>query len=395
MTALSKLSVALLLGCWCLNAGCVQQTPPSASTSGEQGVPAASAESNSDAQAAQAAKADLTVPRLPRKPLIWVDDWKGEPESSQKRVNAEAVVQMADGMKSNQQYSNAARGYRSAIATDPTWAYPHYQAACNFELWDQHEKAVAEFNKALELEFSDLPTIVGDRELGKIRDRPEFTSQLQKVRDLYVAGAGKLVGQPIAVRPKGAQPPAGWPVILLLHGYGDTNLAYLDQAAQWSEQGFLAVAVPGSVPAGDGHYQWSHESTAATQEDLQAILNSPILKGVADRDQVYLLGFSQGALHSMVLTAENPKQYAGVVALSPGGSFAKQLLTPNLNRSQRSAKIYFIHGDAEPHAPLVKVWEQACKDAQWKFHGSTHPGGHHFPMNWDALLPEVARFLKD
>ena len=107
----NRFSVALLLGGWCLSAGCAQQAPPAS-------PPA----SNSVTGAPQAAKVDLSVPRLPPKPLIWVEDWKGEPEASQERVNAEAVVQMADGMKAGQEYSNAARGYRTAIRTDPTWA---------------------------------------------------------------------------------------------------------------------------------------------------------------------------------------------------------------------------------------------------------------------------------
>jgi len=182
--------------------------------------------------------------------------------------------------------------------------------------------------------------------------------------------------------------------MLLLHGYGDSNLSYLDQATQWAEHGFLTVAVPGSVPAGEG-FQWAHESTDTTHADLQAILNSPLLKGVADLEQVYLLGFSQGALHGMVLTAENPKQYAGVVALSPGGSFSGKLSKPNLNRSQRPGKIYFTYGDQEPHAPLVAIWQQACQDAQWKFQSQSHPGGHHFPQDWDEVLPKVAQFLKN
>lgn len=338
---------------------------------------------------------DLSVPPLPPKPLIWVEDWKGEPELPQERLNAEAVAQMADGMKSRQEYSNAARSYRTAISTDPSWPYPVYQLACNFELSGQHEQALAEFNKAFELGFDDFPTMAGDDELGQIRERPEFASRLQTVRERYLSGASKLVGQPIAVRPKGVQPAAGWPVMLLLHGYGDTNLSYMDQAAQWADQGFLTVAVPGSVPAGDGRYQWAHESTATTHADLQSILNSPLLKGVTNPEQVYLLGFSQGALHGLVLTAEKPDLYAGVVALSPGGSFAGKLATPSLNRALRPVKIYFTHGDQEPHAPLVKIWETACQNADWKFQSQTHPGGHHFPQNWDDVLPVVAQFLKN
>ena len=341
------LTKSLLFSCF-LILGCTQKPPSVVSEN-----PAVKIDT-SDSKHEQP-KVDLSVPSLPPKPLIWIEDWKGEAELPQERVNAEAVARMADSMKSRRNYSNAARSYRTAIATDPTWPYPVYQAACNFELWGKHEEAVAEFNKAIELGFNDFPTLAGDDELGKIRERPEFTAQLEKVRERYLRGAGNLVGQPIAVRPKGTQPASGWPVMLLLHGFGDSNLSYLEQAEKWAQEGFLTVAVPGSVPAGDGRYQWAHESAKTTHSDLQSILNSPLLKMIIDLKQVYLLGFSQGALHSMVLTSEHPEIYAGVVALSPGGSFSDQLLTPKLNPTQRPAKLYFTHGDQEPHAALVTV----------------------------------------
>ena len=181
--------------------------------------------------------------------------------------------------------------------------------------------------------------------------------------------------------------------MLLLHGYGDSNLSYLDLAREWSKLGFLAVAVPGSVPASNGRFLWSMESTEQTPHDWQAIVKSPLLDGVANCEKVFLLGFSQGALHAMLLTAENPNAYAGVVGLSPGGSLAKQFVAPQLNRSGRTARCVFIHGEQESHVPFVRIWSKACKDAGWKFDSMTHPGAHHFPEDWDTIRPGIAAFL--
>ena len=108
-----------------------------------------------------------------------------------------------------------------------------------------------------------------------------------------------------------------------------------------------------------------------------------------------LLGFSQGALHALLLAAEQPGLYAGVVALSPGGSLAERLVPPPLNQNQRPGRVVFIHGSQEPHAPYVRIWSDACQAAGWKFDGRTHPGSHHFPENWEEMQPEIAAFLTD
>src|SRR4051812_10905292 len=136
MAVINRFLVALLLGFWGLDFGCTQQAPP---TTGEKGGRAAAAAPKTAVGAGEGGEVDWTVPRLPPKPLIWLEDWKGEPESSPQRVDAEAAVRIANHMKSIREYSDADRGYRRAIATDPTWPYPVYQAACNFELWGQHE----------------------------------------------------------------------------------------------------------------------------------------------------------------------------------------------------------------------------------------------------------------
>jgi pimeloyl-ACP methyl ester carboxylesterase len=134
------------------------------------------------------------------------------------------------------------------------------------------------------------------------------------------------------------------------------------------------------------------ESIEPTQQDLRAIVQSPLFDDLVKRNQVSLMGFSQGALHAMLLTAEHPDDYVGVVALSPGGSMSERLADPVL-RPGRPARCMFVHGTREGHAPFVRIWSNACQKAGWKFDSQTHDGGHHFPATWDEMRLEIARFL--
>ncbi len=383
-------SIPLLL-CSLFAIGCTQTEAPLSQAEGVRGESA-------DATVAgtpPGSNADLSIPQLDPKPVVWFDDWPGIEPVPQARQEAQYLMSLADGLKADENFEEAEQLYYKAMEADPTWAYPAYQLACNYELWNQHDRAVPQFAKAVGLGFDDFPTALIDDELGQIREGPGFRPALLKIRERYLAASGTRVGQPIAVRPRGPKPRDGWPAMLLLHGYGDTNLSYLDDAKRWAELGFVCVTVPGSIPTSDGRYMWAMDSTDPTHHDLQKIAGSPLLDGVVNRKKVFLLGFSQGGLHAMLLTAENPDAYAGVVGLSPGGSMAERLAAPPVNRSGRPARCIFIHGTREPYGPCVRIWSDVCKAAGWKFDSMTHPGSHHFPEDWDVIRPRIAAFLND
>ncbi len=38
--------------------------------------------------------------------------------------------------------------YKFALNADPKWAYPAYQAACNFDLWGKPREAEKSFQKS-------------------------------------------------------------------------------------------------------------------------------------------------------------------------------------------------------------------------------------------------------
>ncbi|MEW4565048.1 prolyl oligopeptidase family serine peptidase [Bremerella sp. JC770] len=332
------------------------------------------------------------MPRFEPKPVVWLNNWQpAEPTAS--RSEAEQLLQKGDALKMLGMYDAAEAMYVRSANTDLDFAFPMYQLACNYELAGSHDQAYEAFQQAMQRGFDDFPTALYDDELGKIRRRSDFNDTLATIRTRYIIVASEHVGQPIAVRPETDKPPEGWPMIMLLHGYGDSHLNYLDEARLWAKQGFVAVVVPGSVPTHGSYYQWSHDSSEPTHEDLQAIVNSSLLDGVIDLSRVYLLGFSQGALHAMLVTQDHPDLYAGCVSLSPGGSLVTQLTRPSLDPEKGTARFVLIHGDEEPHAPLVNLWARECEKAKWMFEGQTHPGGHHFPDDWDQRVPAIATFL--
>ncbi len=343
-------------------------------------------------------KEELKLPRFDPKPVIWQEDWsKKKPQLPPGRVEAKRAAEVADHLKQDKEFDKAEHAYLEAIKADPKWPYPYYQLACNYELSNRHPQAEEQFAKAVELGFDDFPAAVDDDELGKIRNRPDFNDSLRKIRARYIVSSKEQVGQPIAVHPKGTKPTNGWPMMLMLHGYGDNNISYLPLAKPWADQGFLTVVVPGSVPMGDGRLRWATESLDPAQDELQTIINSKLFDGSIDKKRIYLLGFSQGALQALLLTTKHSDQYAGAVALSPGGPppLIMGVIKPVISRDQRPARIVFIHGNQERHDFLVPIWSTACERAGWKFMSKVHNGGHHFPENWAELQPEVAAFLRE
>ena len=97
-----------------------------------------------------------------------------------------------------------------AIKADPTWSYPVYQLACNYELWNQTDRAWAQFVKAVDLGFDDFPTALVDDELGQMRNRTDFKTKLRKIRERYIASSSQeSVSQSQSVPRARSQPAAG------------------------------------------------------------------------------------------------------------------------------------------------------------------------------------------
>ena len=301
----------------------------------------------------------------------------------------------ANGFKSERRFADAVMMYQYATAAAPDWGYPSYQLACTYELWGKHAEAALAFEDAIAIGFDDYPTAKGDEELGEIRKRPDFPQQLEAIRQNYLTFAPTRSGTPVAFKPDRGRGPNGWPLMLLLHGRGDSPTSYFEVARGWAELGYLAVAVPGTESAGEGRYQWSGDSLGGTHASLRAIVDSDLLAGLIDPTQVYLFGFSQGGLHAGLLAIDRPEDYAGAVVISPGGgNLVDRLLDPKIP-ADTPRRICFIYGEEEKYFPIVTdVWKTACKASNWRFEVMTHPGGHDLPAEWPKFRDAIHELLR-
>ncbi len=86
---------------------------------------------------------------------------------------------------------------------------------------------------------------------------------------------------------------------------------------------------------------------------IDSIIESLKQKGFTE-EQIYLLGFSQGACLSLEYAARNPKKYGGVFALS-GGLIGREINPNNYSGSLEESVVFLGCSDVDPHIPLQRV----------------------------------------
>jgi phospholipase/carboxylesterase len=132
------------------------------------------------------------------------------------------------------------------------------------------------------------------------------------------------------LRPPRVAPPAGErsPLLALAHGVG-SNEQDLFSFAEELDPRFVVVSARAPITRAPGSYAWfdvqflANGSFAIAPEQLEASRNAyaAFVRAAADAygadpARIYTLGFSQGAIISLVTALTNHKLFAGVIAMS-------------------------------------------------------------------------------
>ena len=137
--------------------------------------------------------------------------------------------------------------------------------------------------------------------------------------------------------------------IISLAGYLNTKdmALFAPQATQnsWYPYGFMSP-VSANQPALD--------SALATIDEL---VESIVAGGIA-REQLYFVGFSQGACLTLEYSTRHASRYGGVVAFT-GGLIGEQLDTNNYKGDFAQTPVLITTGDHDPHVPVSRVMESA------------------------------------
>jgi phospholipase/carboxylesterase len=174
----------------------------------------------------------------------------------------------------------------------------------------------------------------------------------------------------IASRPR-QEPPPGQraPLLLLLHGIG-SNEEDLFGLVPYLDARFFVVSLRAPLPLFPGSYAWFMLNLAGpgsrirpdqaeeSRQSLVSFIERAPAAFQADPEQVYLMGFSQGAMMSLAVTLTRPKLLAGVVAMS--GRTMPELFDPASALGGRLAPeealadfpLLVMHGRQDPVLPI-------------------------------------------
>ncbi|MBX0323678.1 dienelactone hydrolase family protein [Halomicroarcula sp. F13] len=148
--------------------------------------------------------------------------------------------------------------------------------------------------------------------------------------------------------------------MVLVHGRGATarSIVQMGQEVHWDGLALLAPQAAGNT--------WYPNSFLAPVEDnepgrssgLQAVgdaVETATDAGI-DREQVVLLGFSQGACLASEFVARNPRRYGGLVALS-GGLIGESVDPTEYEGDVERTPVFVGCSDVDPHIPIERVHE--------------------------------------
>jgi len=164
-----------------------------------------------------------------------------------------------------------------------------------------------------------------------------------------------LVRQPLI----GAGTP---PLLLLLHGIG-SNEHDLYGLAPFLDKRFLIISVRAPNTLGPGSYVWfevdftpqgpviNPEQAEASHKALITFLKEAIKVYGANPKQVYLMGFSQGAIMSASIALIQPELVAGAVLMS--GRIPPEIQSLIASSEELSGfPILVVHGTADRVLPI-------------------------------------------
>lgn len=144
-----------------------------------------------------------------------------------------------------------------------------------------------------------------------------------------------------------AQADKAWPLILFLHGRGESN-GPLSLVKKWGpprlvekNADFPYIVVSPQCP---GKERWSD---ARQQQILVDLLDVVVGRYRVNKDRVYLTGLSLGGYGSWTLAAAHPDRFAAVVPICGGGD-------PKDAERLKALPIWVFHGDKDGAVPFAR-----------------------------------------
>tara|TARA_B110000238_G_C16093297_1_gene424842 strand:- start:407 stop:1063 length:657 start_codon:yes stop_codon:yes gene_type:complete len=156
-------------------------------------------------------------------------------------------------------------------------------------------------------------------------------------------------------------------LLLLLHGYGSNEEDLFSFASELPDE-LLIISARAPLTLGHGSYSWytihfdsNNGKFSDTDEAIEArdkialFIDEVTLAYSVNKENIFLLGFSQGTILSYSVALNYPKKIKNIIALS--GYINQDLLPTTINENDYSNLDFFIsHGSADQVIPVE--WAQ-------------------------------------
>lgn len=204
--------------------------------------------------------------------------------------------------------------------------------------------------------------------------------------------------------PETAEKPA--PLLIALHGYGANKRYMMREARSFAPDNF-AIAVlqgfhqhwreqaeKGAAPKIGFGWLTSYKAEDSVQVHHAAVLDlieSLIAEGVADRNRIFLLGFSQSCALNFRFAFSHPELLRGAVGIAGGipGDWEK-----SENYQQTDAEILYLYGTRDEFYPLDVLNRNAekLKSRAANYKSKVYDAAHEIT---DEMRRDINLFLKE
>jgi phospholipase/carboxylesterase len=153
-------------------------------------------------------------------------------------------------------------------------------------------------------------------------------------------------------------------VIYLIHGYGADKNDLFSFANYLPENlTVIAVQAPFSLPYGGaawyslevdtkGNHVSDTEQAKQSVKEIAKFIDSSITEYKFDADNIFILGFSQGAILTYSLVLNNPEKYKYILPLS--GFIMHEIMPDKFDKDYRHLDFYSAHGTMDGIIPIKK-----------------------------------------
>src|SRR5690606_9833471 len=146
--------------------------------------------------------------------------------------------------------------------------------------------------------------------------------------------------------------------LIMVHGRGASAEDILQLAPYLHVKEFALLA-----PDATNHTWYPHSFMAPAHqnepwlssgiENLVDLVNTITAQGI-DTENIYLLGFSQGACLTLEFAARNATRFGGIVAFT-GGLIGEEVNRENYPGDFKGTPVFISTGNLDPHVPVERI----------------------------------------